>query len=88
MAWGHQSAATVFRKIRAGRYRSFKDGDTRLIEWRSVFEDRERCIEAGPQLAPRTGKLGRPKKAQPTPEPKSKPAPDRKRRRVSAPAAE
>lgn len=62
MAFRRESAATVFRKIRAGTYRSHKNGDTRLIEWASVLAYRDACLEQGPQLAPLTGKRGRPKK--------------------------
>lgn len=60
MAFRRGSAAVVFRKIRAGRDRSCKSGDTRLIERASVIEARDRCLKAGPQLAPQTGKRGRP----------------------------
>jgi hypothetical protein len=52
MAFRHESARTVFRKLRDGVYRSHKNGDTRLIEWASVIEDRNAGIERGPQLAP------------------------------------
>ena len=62
MAFRRESAATVFRKIRGGRYRSHKNGDTRLVEWASVIADRDACLALGPQLAPLTGKRGRPKK--------------------------
>jgi hypothetical protein len=62
MAFRRESAATVFRKIRAGVYRSHKNGDTRLIEWASVLADRDACIERGPQLEPLTSRRGRPKK--------------------------
>jgi hypothetical protein len=62
MQFRRESAATVFRKIRNGSYRSHKNGDTRLIEWASVIADRDACIERGPQLAPLTGRRGRPKK--------------------------
>jgi hypothetical protein len=62
MAFRHESAATVFRKIRNGNYRSHKNGDTRLIELASVIADRDACIARGPQLAPLRGKRGRPKK--------------------------
>jgi hypothetical protein len=61
MAFGQQSAASVFRKIRDGRYESFKDGDNRRITWASILKDRQRLIEQGPQLSPTTGKRGRPK---------------------------
>jgi hypothetical protein len=50
MAYRRESARTVWRKIAKGVYRSHKNGDTRLIEWASVFEDRERCRQLGPQL--------------------------------------
>jgi len=67
MAFRHESAATVFRKIRDGRYRSFKNGDTRLVEGESVIADRDACIARGPQLAELTGKRGRPRRAGATP---------------------
>jgi hypothetical protein len=38
MAFGQQSAASVFRKIRDGRYESFKDGDNRRITWRASLK--------------------------------------------------
>jgi hypothetical protein len=66
MAFRHESSRTVFRKIASGAYRSYKSGDTRLIVWQSVVEDRERCLARGPQLSrPQTGKRrpGRPRKA-------------------------
>jgi hypothetical protein len=89
MAFRHESAATVFRKIRAGTYRSHKNGDSRLIEWASVLEDRANCLAAGPQLAPQTGKPGRPPKAAGQPVSEPHPASShRKRKRESAPAAE
>jgi hypothetical protein len=73
MAFGQQSAASVFRKIRDGRYESFNDGDNRRITWASILKDRQRLIEQGPQLSPTTGKRGRPKtKAQEPPSPKSR----------------
>jgi len=62
MAFRRESAATVFRKIRDGRYRSFKSGDSRLIELASVLADRDACLARGPQLVELTGKRGRPKK--------------------------
>jgi hypothetical protein len=66
MQYRRESARTVFRKLETGVYRGRKNGDTRLIEWASVFEDRDRCIALGPQLPqrPATGKrpVGRPRK--------------------------
>ena len=62
MAVRRESAATVFRKIRDGRYRSYKSGDSRLIELASVLADRDACLARGPQLVELTGKRGRPKK--------------------------
>jgi hypothetical protein len=69
MAFRHESARTIYRKIEAGIYRSHKNHDgARLIEWASVLEDRDRCIALGHQLGQRpvTGKrpVGRPKKLQ------------------------
>ena len=62
-----ESSRTVFRKIASGAYQSYKSGETRLILWRSVLEDRERCLARGPQLPPQptTGKRrpGRPRKS-------------------------
>jgi hypothetical protein len=52
MAFRHESARSVFRKIANGTYRGHKNGDTRLIEWASVLEDRERCLARGPQVSP------------------------------------
>jgi hypothetical protein len=66
MAYRRESARVVWRKIEKGVYRSHKNGDTRLIEWASVIEDRERCVAQGAQLLPppATGKrsVGRPRK--------------------------
>jgi predicted DNA-binding transcriptional regulator AlpA len=66
MAFTGASARTVWRKTRDGTYRSFKDGDRRLIPWSSVIEERDRLIALGAQLPQRlaTGKrhVGRPKK--------------------------
>jgi hypothetical protein len=66
MTFRNESPRTVWRKIRNGTYESYKDGDRRLITWKSVLEDRERCRKLGPQLSqpPATGKRprGRPKK--------------------------
>jgi hypothetical protein len=67
MAYRRESARTVFRKLQSGAYRSYKSGDTRLIEWASVIEDRDRCLKLGAQLAepPPPGqkrRVGRPKK--------------------------
>jgi hypothetical protein len=66
MAFRHESARTVFGKLRDRVYRSHKNGDTRLNEWPSVIEERNACIARGPQLSPRpaTGKraVGRPRK--------------------------
>lgn len=70
MAFRRESSRTVFRKIASGAYQSYKSGDTRLILWRSVLEDRERCLARGPQLSPQpTGKRrpGRPRKDDPEP---------------------
>ena len=62
----NSSPRTVQRKIEDGTYESYKDGDRRLITWKSVLEDRERCRKLGPQLSqrPATGKrpVGRPRK--------------------------
>jgi hypothetical protein len=67
MAFRLESARTVWRKITTGTYKSYKNGDARMIEWASVLADREASIALGPQLAepPKTGKRsrGRPKKA-------------------------
>ena len=62
MAVRRESAVTVFRKIRDGRYRSYKNGGARLVERASVLADRDACIARGPQLVALTGKRGRPKK--------------------------
>jgi hypothetical protein len=66
MAFTGASARSVWRKIADGTYRSFKDGDRRLILWSSVIKERDRLIALGPQFSerPRTGKrrVGRPKK--------------------------
>jgi hypothetical protein len=66
MAFRRESARTVYRKIAAGTYRSYKNGETRLIEWASVLEDRARLIALGPELGrrPAVGKCkpGRPRK--------------------------
>ena len=75
MAFTGASARTVQRKIADESYESYKDGDRRLITWKTVLEDRERCRNLGPQLSqrPTTGKrrVGRPKKTagEPSPEP-------------------
>jgi hypothetical protein len=65
MAFTGASARTVQRKIANESYESYKDGDRRLITWKSVLEDRERCRKLGPQLSqrPATGKrsVGRPR---------------------------
>jgi hypothetical protein len=64
MAFRNESARTVQRKVAAGIYVSYKDGDRRLITWESVYADRERSLKLGPQLSPSptTGKRkqGRP----------------------------
>jgi len=69
MAFRRESARTVYRKIKSRTYHSYKNGDTRLIEWASVLEDRARCIALGPQLDVRPGvgrrKAGRPRKRSP-----------------------
>jgi hypothetical protein len=69
MAFRRESARTIYRKIESGAYRSHRNGDRRLIEWASVFEDRARCIAQGHQLGqrPTTAKRrrGRPRKARP-----------------------
>jgi hypothetical protein len=66
MAFRHESARTVFRKLRAGAYQSYKNGERRLITWQSVLDDRERSLSRGAQLPSRpvTGKRrpGRPRK--------------------------
>jgi hypothetical protein len=51
MAYRRESARVVWRKISDGTYKSYKDGNKRLIEWASVLEDRDRCIALGPQLS-------------------------------------
>jgi hypothetical protein len=65
MRFRNESARTVQRKIADGRYQSYKDGDRRLIVWKSVLEDRDACRARGPQLAPVPAngkrKPGRPK---------------------------
>jgi hypothetical protein len=76
MAFRHESARTVFRKIASGAYTSYKSGESRLILWDSVIADRERCLARGPQLSRRaeTGKRprGRPRKDRETaPEPQA-----------------
>jgi hypothetical protein len=67
MAFRRESARSVYRKIESGTYRSHKNGDTRLIEWASVIEDREHCIALGHQLGQHPviakRKPGRPKKS-------------------------
>jgi hypothetical protein len=66
MFFRNESARTVWRKISIGTYQSYKNGDRRLILWKSVLQDRQNCIERGPQLSrpPATGKRrpGRPSK--------------------------
>jgi hypothetical protein len=51
MAYRRESRSTVWRKMRAGVYASYRDGDTRKIIFESVKRDRERHIAAGPQFA-------------------------------------
>jgi hypothetical protein len=69
MAFRHESARTVFRKLRAGAYQSYKNGERRLIVWQSVVDDRERSLSRGAQLPSRpvTGKRrpGRPRQDHP-----------------------
>jgi hypothetical protein len=69
MAFRHESARTVFRKLTAGTYKSYKNGGRRLIVWQSVLDDRERSLSHGAQLPSRpiTGKRrpGRPRKDHP-----------------------
>jgi hypothetical protein len=63
-AFRREGESTVWRKIRAGTYVSFKSGDKRLITRESVLADRERCLAAGPRLStsPTGGRrAGRPK---------------------------
>jgi hypothetical protein len=66
MRFTNSSARTVQRKIENGTYESYKDGDRRLITWKSVLKDRDLCRKLGPQLTqrPATGKrpVGRPTK--------------------------
>ena len=66
MALRHESARTVFRKLTAGTYKSYRNGGRRLIVWQSVVDDRERSLSHGAQLPSRpvTGKRrpGRPRK--------------------------
>jgi hypothetical protein len=63
-AFRREGESTVWRKIRAGTYVSFKSGDKRLITRESVIADRERCLAAGPRLTespPEGRRSGRPK---------------------------
>lgn len=63
-AFRREGGSTVWRKLRSGRYVSYKSGDKRLITRESVLADRERCLAEGPQLteAPPGGRSpGRPK---------------------------
>lgn len=57
---GHQ-------KIKRGRWRSFKDGRRRVIEFASVIEDEERLKAEGQPVEPVSAKraVGRPKKPKP-----------------------
>jgi hypothetical protein len=65
MAYRHESARTVFRKIAAGVYTAHKNLDNTLITWESVDADREACLARGRPAGPATGtrRVGRPKKA-------------------------
>jgi hypothetical protein len=58
-AFRRESPWTVFKKIREGVYRSYKDGRIRKVDFASVKADRERAMSAAP-----TGKRkpGRPRK--------------------------
>jgi hypothetical protein len=63
-AFRREGDSTVWRKVRSGRYVSYKSGDKRLITRESVLADREQCLAEGPQLteAPPEGRPpGRPK---------------------------
>ena len=74
MAFRRESQRKVYAKLKAGLYRSHKNGGTRLIVWSSVLEDRERDLAKGVQLPappPPTEKRkpGRPKKLRPEAQP-------------------
>jgi hypothetical protein len=63
-AFRREGDSTDWRKVRSGRYVSYKSGDKRLITRESVLADREQCLAEGPQLteAPPEGRPpGRPK---------------------------
>lgn len=72
----NQSERRVYRKLAAGVYQSYKNGDTRLITWESVLAERARLLAQGPQLSrPQTAKKrGRPRKH---PDTQAAPPPDR-----------
>jgi len=66
-AYRNESLRVVRRKCAEGIYRSYKNGERRLITWESVIADRERQLALGAQFSPPpvTGKRkpGRPRKA-------------------------
>jgi hypothetical protein len=66
MSYRRESRSTVWHKMRARVYASYRDGDTRKIIFESVKRDREQQIAAGPQFAPDSPlikrKRGRPRK--------------------------
>jgi hypothetical protein len=47
-AFRRESPWTVFKKIREGVYRSYKDGRIRKVDFASVKADRERAMSAAP----------------------------------------
>lgn len=61
MAFRREPARRVHRKIASGARRSHENGQTRLIEWASIIEDRDRCVAftvlrpARPRRRPRAG---------------------------------
>jgi hypothetical protein len=69
-SYRRESPWTVFRKIREGRYQSYKDGKIRKIIFASVKADRQRSIA---RSAPATGKRkpGRPRKPRPDEQPQT-----------------
>jgi hypothetical protein len=67
MRYTSASSRTVQRKIANGTYKSYKNGEKRLILWESVLAERDRLIALGPQLQPPPAlpakrKPGRPRK--------------------------
>lgn len=67
----NQSPRRVYRKVAAGTYESYKNGDTRLIVWESVFAERARLLAQGPQLSARPATCKRPR-GRPRKNPESK----------------